>query len=84
VEEKDDIFPFPKDTLPIENISEDKIYGEIQDATSTHAQIPKKEDNNVKDGIEARKGKLIACPFCGKVLSSDMTFCLRCGQKIKE
>ena len=37
-----------------------------------------------KDIIEAHKIETIYCQFCGKELSSDMIFCLRCGHKLKK
>ena len=40
--------------------------------------------NKFKKLIEAPKGEIINCPFCGKELSSDMIFCLQCGKKLKK
>ena len=42
------------------------------------------EEKIVKDSIEVPKIGIISCPFCGMELSSDVTFCLRCGYKLKK
>lgn len=68
--------------MSIAEISEEKITLESQIQTSAPNQIPLKEEEIVEDIIEAPKGELIMCPLCGKELSSDYVFCLRCGQKL--
>ena len=42
------------------------------------------EEKIVKDTIEVPKIEVISCKFCGMELSSDVIFCLRCGQKLKK
>lgn len=81
-ENKVAVLPPPKEKLSLVETTEEAIFNENQTEIVAPAQLPKEESEIVKETVEPPKGEMISCPFCGKELSSDFIFCLRCGKKL--
>jgi hypothetical protein len=68
--------------VPTEKIVEEERL--LEETVVPPEEILEEEEKIVKDTIEAPKIEIISCQFCGMELSSDVIFCLRCGQKVKK
>ncbi|GAF68481.1 unnamed protein product, partial [marine sediment metagenome] len=68
--------------VPTEEILEEEQI--LEETVVPPEEIPEEEEKIVKDIIEVPKIEIKSCQFCGKELSSDMIFCLRCGHKLKK
>ena len=83
-EEKEVILPSPEEDLSTVEVPEEEITRESQIEPIPPVQLPEVEETIVKYVSEGPKGEMISCEFCGKELSSDIVFCLRCGNKLKK
>ena len=68
--------------VPAEKIIEEERL--LEEIVVPPVEILEEEEKIVKDAIEVPKIEIISCQFCGMELSSDVIFCLRCGQKVKK
>ena len=68
--------------VPTEKIVEEEQL--LEKTVVPPLEILEEEEKIVEDTIEAPKIEIFSCQFCGMELSSDVIFCLRCGQKVKK